>query len=73
MEIIFKAFNGKVFDTEKECVEYEFAQAREIKRMLEKVKDYCNFYSEKECSNCPFDTRNGCLIDCCPFGWEIPD
>lgn len=70
MEIITKTFycatDGKEFETETECIEYEQKQ-KEVKSLLraaKRIHDICAFYTDIDegCSGCPFG-----INDKCPF------
>ena len=45
-EIVYVAFNGKRFDTEIECRNYE-----NVYNAINTLDDYCR---QTECENCPF-------------------
>lgn len=72
-KIIYIAFDGKEFDTEKECQEHEEKRRDLVKvsRAINTIKNYCK---DSGCHTCPFfDSIYGCkfTVDT-PDGWESP-
>ena len=70
-KIIYIAFDGKEFDTEKECQEHEENRKDLVKvsRAINTIKNYCK---GRGCHSCPFfSSRYGCkfTVDT-PDGWE---
>ena len=68
-KIIYVAFDGKEFDTEKECCEHEEKRKDLVKvsRAIDTIQNYCR---EKDCVECPFFSP---LQDCklkMPLEWE---
>ena len=68
MKIRYEAENGKLFDTEQECKQYEteyLAFIERIESALEELKNFCiNHYEEDGCDGCPFYEGT----DCCRYG-----
>ena len=71
-KVIYIAFDGKEFDTEKECCEYEEKRKDLVKvsRAIDTIKNYCKCCG---CHSCPFfSSRYGCnfIVDT-PDEWEV--
>lgn len=71
-KVIYIAFDGKEFDTEKECQEHEENRRDLVKvsRAIDTIKNYCK---GRGCHGCPFfSSRYGCnfTVDT-PDGWEV--
>ena len=68
----YEAFDGEIFDTETECINYE-NQFEEIKKAREAVKtimSYCASH-ETSCSSCIFnDPEQG---ECMFFSSSVPE
>lgn len=64
--IKYQAEDGKSFDTEEKCLEYEerLLQVKEILNLIPVVKEICS--EQEECSDCPFYAGCGC----CRFGYD---
>lgn len=61
---MYKAEDGKIFDTEEECLNHEFVLKREtVSNAIETLKEFCNSY--ESCSICPLSIHDttGCF-DC---------
>ena len=69
MEVItsYKAFDGKTFKTERECLVYE---ENEILEKASELKHYCRKHS---CENCVFrNGYGGCILTIYrPDKWEV--
>ena len=68
-KVTYIAFDGKAFDTENECHEYEESSRNliEVRRAIDTIQNYCR---EKDCVECPFFST---LTDCklkMPLEWE---
>lgn len=65
MKVVYIANDGKQFETEEECLDYEDkATAREV---FEKIKIICK---KNTCSSCPFHGKDViCVFD----STEMPD
>ena len=74
-KVTYIAFDGKDFDTEKECREHEEKRKDLVKvsRAIDTIKNYCK---GRGCHDCPFfSSRYGCkfTVDT-PDGWvDTPD
>ena len=62
----YKALDGKVFNTEEECIEYEKTLINSVEidniiTILKRTRDVCKTFA---CSDCPINkTNNGCPIE----------
>ena len=68
-KIAYVAFDGKEFDTENECHEYEenCENLVDVRKAIDTIQNYCR---EKDCDKCPFFSP---LLDCklkMPLEWE---
>lgn len=69
---IYEAYDGKEFDTEQECIDYEnnneeIMKARESARVL---RDFCQNHN-RNCYSCIFYNNNFCKFDMdSPAFWE---
>ena len=80
MELITKTFyratDGKEFETETECVEYEQKQ-KEVKSLLraaKRIKQICQIYTDyndTNCKGCPFDDKCPFRMKRLPYYWEV--
>ena len=71
-KITYVAFDGKEFDTEMKCREYEESRRGLVKvhRAIDTIKNYCK---DSGCHTCPFfSSLQGCkfTVDT-PDGWEV--
>ena len=65
MKVMYIANDGKQFETEKECLDYEDkATAKEV---LEKIKAICE---KNNCFKCPFQGNN---VNCVFDSTEMPE
>ena len=67
-EIIYYAFDGKKFDTELECREYEKSK-RDLQKAYKAINTLKNFCNKHTCSNCSF---HGISDSFCKFKTKIP-
>ena len=72
-EVIYYAFDGKKFDTENECREYE-KNKRDLQKAYKAINTLKNYCKRTACSACPFF----CFDEpCCklrvdtPNEWEV--
>ena len=68
-KVTYVACDGKEFDTEMKCHEYEESNRNlvEVCRAIDTIQNYCR---EKDCDKCPFFSA---LTDCklkMPLEWE---
>lgn len=65
----YKAFDGKVFDTEEECIEYEksVVDISNIIEILKRTRDICHSF---ECFECPLRSSNN---NSCPASDDVPE
>lgn len=72
-EVTYYAFDGKKFDTEYECREYEKSK-RDLQKAYKAINTLKNFCKRTACPNCPFSDFDK---QCCklkvntPTGWEV--
>lgn len=73
----YKAFDGKIFNTKKACIEYEKSISNEtnighIIDALKRTKDICKNFT---CADCPINIfNNGCPIESSvPEKWVFAD
>lgn len=52
-EVTYYAFDGKKFDTELECREYEKSK-KDLQKEYRAINTLKNFCNKHTCSNCPF-------------------
>lgn len=80
MEVItsYRAFDGKFFKTEKECLEYEKEclkreeEIREQNELLEKANDLKDYCINHDCCECFFsDGYGNCAMYECPNKWDV--
>ena len=72
-EIIYYAFDGKKFDTEYECREYEKSK-RDLQKAYKAINTLENYCKRTACSACPFfnfDERCCKLRIDTPSEWEV--
>lgn len=72
-EVIYYAFDGKQFDTEHECREYE-KNKKDLQKTYEAINTLKNFCNRYNCSNCPFYNFNdgSCRFEMrVPCEWEV--
>lgn len=78
MKIWYEAKDGKLFDTEQECKQYETEYLAFIERVKSTLKhadsiiDFCK--SMEYCEECPFldEVTGYCKFNACsPLDWEI--
>ena len=71
-EVTYYAFDGKKFDTEMECYEYEenHRDFLKIRGAIDTLKNYCR---KSYCVNCPFfSSLQGCRFKLnTPNEWEV--
>ena len=68
-KVAYVSFDGKEFDTEMECCEYEESRTElmEVHRAIDTLQNYCR---EKDCDKCPFFSHlQGCKLKM-PLEWE---
>lgn len=67
----YEAFDGKMFDTEIECVQYENSH-EEIRKIKEAAKTIANYCATIDCRNCIFTHKDSCIMsDFAPCDWKI--
>lgn len=73
----YKAFDGKVFDTEEECIEYEKSILNDINisHVIDALKTLKNICKTFSCAECPINIfNNGCPIESeLPEKWGFSD
>ena len=71
---VYKAFDGTLFDSEKECLDYEKLREKQITKAASCAKiisEFCN----NRCEDCYFNIMRGsilepsCLFNCKPCEW----
>ena len=71
-KVTYIAFDGKEFDTEMKCREYEEKRRDLVKvsRAINTIKNYCR---KSYCVNCPFfSSLQGCRFKLnAPNEWEV--
>lgn len=58
----YKAYDGKEFDSDIGCIEYEVGKKMHIYDLLKEVKDFC--ITTRTCSRCPFSYENEGETEC---------
>ena len=71
-KVIYIALDGKEFDTEMKCREYEenHSKLAKVRKAIDTLKNYCR---ENDCDTCPFfSSLQGCkfIVDT-PNEWEF--
>ena len=69
-KVTYIAFDGKEFDTEMKCCEYEENNRGLIKvrKAIDTIRNYCE---KNSCSDCPF-FNGGCIFTGdTPNDWEV--
>ena len=70
MKIRYEAQDGKIFDTEQECKQYEIETAKFVERVKSVIKELRYFCSNTQCSNCPFCNKDDiCYFTDRPCNW----
>lgn len=58
---MYKAFDDMIFNTEKECHEYETKRCNEMIDAIKQIKEICVNNGEK-CNGCIFHTGAECIM-----------
>ena len=69
-KVTYIAFDGKEFDTEMKCREYEENHSKfaKVRKAIDTLKNYCR---ENGCDTCPF-FNGGCIFTGdTPNDWEV--
>lgn len=73
MKILYVAEDGKAFETEQECKQYETEHLAFIERIesaLKELKNFCLNHYEDNCDGCPFCEEDGtCRYADFPHYW----
>lgn len=66
---MYKAEDGKIFDTKEECLKHEFVLKREtVINAMETLKEFCNSYDK--CDRCPLAIGNSSGCFSCYLSYE---
>lgn len=62
MRVIFESFDGRQFETEEECRQYEKEYGLRVIDSIHTIQNYCKQFAS--CGECPFWQRSDDSIDC---------
>ena len=76
MKIVYSAFDGRIFNTEEECRQYEADFNEEILGSVRTLKNFCAQFDS--CGDCPFWTGTDMGRDCMfchntPIEWDVDE
>ena len=76
MKLCYKAEDGKIFDTEQECIQYETEKSnimKDTKNFVKRAKSFCRQFYEN-CEGCPFYRKrhdySSCSFNGSPLDWD---